>query len=433
LPRVSQHRIVIVAFGTRGDVQPFCVLGRALQDRGHAVTLATIAEYAGLVASFGVPCEPIEAHFDTWLRSGAFDAVLHGFFSRAGMRIGTIRRLARELEDKAFTLLSGSLDAIRGADLVVYNPFAFFAGLMARELAIPSVSVTCQPLLPSSRASFCFFGGQDRGALVNRASYETMRGLSFLLRRAFARFRKVSGTGRSLRTLGNPLTATLRVSHHVAAFSLAVSPDPGDWPVTPTATGFWFRETAPHARLPDDVTTFIEAGEPPVYIGFGSMLWGAARTTAVVRKALDMWGGRAIVSLEGGGLLPGRTPANVLPVQAIDHALLFPRLAGCVHHGGAGTTAQALRSGIGSVVLPVLGDQLYWGHRVQAIGAGGAPHLLSKITPGELACRLADLVASTPYRDAARRTAAVLDREPGVRGAVDLMETILSKPVRTSG
>lgn len=424
---VSGARIVIVAFGTRGDVQPLCLLGRALLRQGHDVTVLTLEEYADVVRSFGLPCTGIEAHFEEWLQTESFDTMLHGFFTRAAYKIGSIRRLSREIQDKIFALLVACLQSIRSADLVVYNPFAFFAGIIAEELAIPSVHVMCQPLLATSRAPLCVFGGADLGRFGNRLSYEALRPLMFLFRGAFRRFRATSGTGRRLHAWTNPLSATLRTSSQVLAYSPAVSPAPDDWRVRPTFTGFWFDEPAPDATLPPTVLDFLAAGEPPIYIGFGSMPWGAERNTAVIMKAVELWGGRAIVARGGGGLrVAGETPPNVLAVGYANHALLFPRLGGCVHHGGAGTTARVLRSGMGSVVLPMLGDQLFWGRRVAALGAGEAPVLLSKVTPPDLAQRLATLASTARFRDAARRIAETLAEEPGVQAAVDLIDTILS-------
>lgn len=426
---VGSRRIVLVAFGTQGDVQPFCVLGRALLRQGRDVTVVTLAEYRDLVRSFDLPCHGIEADFGLWLSDRSFDSMLHGFFTAAFLKIAVIHRLSREIQDRIVTLLATCLREIRGADLVVFNPFAFFAGVLATELGIASVQVMCQPLLATSRAPLCVFGGRPLGSIGNRLSYEALRGLMLLLGGAFRRFRTASGMGRRLRAWTNPLAVTLRTSHQVLAYSPAVSPDPGDWAVRPTITGFWFHDPPPGAQLPREIEDFLAKGEPPVYIGLGSMFWGAGRNTAVIMEAVRLWGGRAIVARGAGGLrMPNPVPATVLPVGTVDHALLFPRLAGCVHHGGAGTTARALRSGLGSIVLPVLGDQLFWGRRVAALGAGGEPMLLSKVTAPELARRLSDLVATPGYGRNARTVAAVLAAEPGVEAAVALIDTLLPRP-----
>lgn len=422
-------RVVLVAFGTQGDIQPFCILGRALLRQGRDVTVVTLAEYRELVRSFGLSCHGVEADFGLWLSDRSYDAMLHGFFTSAFRKVAAIRRLSREIQAKILTLLETCLREIRGADIVVFNPFAFFAGVLAAELSIPSVQVMCQPLLATSHVPLCIFGGRQLGRFGNRLSYEALRALMVLFGGAFRRFRAASGVGRGLGAWTNPLDVTLRTSHQVLAYSLAVSPDPGDWPLLPTVTGFWFGDPLPGAGLPPAVEAFLAKGEPPVYIGLGSMFWGAARNTAVIIEAVRLWGGRAIIARGAGGLrVPEPVPDNILSVVSVDHALLFPRLAGCVHHGGAGTTARALRSGLGSIVLPVLGDQLFWGRRVAALGAGDQPMLLSKVTAPELARRLSDLVATPRYSENARTIAAALAAEPGVEAAVALIDTLLAKP-----
>src|ERR1700712_5697469 len=94
------QRIVIVAFGTKGDIQPLCLLGRALQGSERTVEVVTIAEYADLVRSFGLSCTAIEAGFEQWLSDDAFDAMLHGFFTSAITRVAAIRRFSREIQAK---------------------------------------------------------------------------------------------------------------------------------------------------------------------------------------------------------------------------------------------------------------------------------------------------------------------------------------------
>src|SRR6476469_9049421 len=155
--------------------------------------------------------------------------------------------------------------ATRPADLVVYNALAFFAGELAHELGIPAVRMTCQPLLPSRRASLSLLGGRDRGALLNRASYEIFRLVSTtVLRGAFRTQPHLTGAGERLRPGCNPLTLGLSDSHQLLAFSSALAPDPGDWPRPYTQTGFLLRRPEPSERLQDEVERFLEAGPPPV-------------------------------------------------------------------------------------------------------------------------------------------------------------------------
>lgn len=416
-------RAVLVTFGTRGDVLPFCVLGRALQERGHAVRLVTASDYHKSVRGLGL--EPVETGegFEEILKDPRFEPLFRNYFAAGLSALPLLERLRRALQDRLTALIETSLAEMREADVVVFNPFAFFAGPLARELGIPAVRVMCQPLLPTRTMSASLFGGVDRGRIENRLSYEAFRLLSLFGRRSFAAIRRRHGLGRGLRTLANPLTSGLADLHHIAAWSPTLSPDPGDWPVPALVTGAWQAPPAPDAHLREHVEAFLADGPPPVYVGFGSMFWGGKRNTEVVLRALALWGGRAILQTGPGGLTPPPDlPPNLTYTRHADHALLFPRVAAVVHHGGAGTTAAALRAGRPSVILPLLGDQLFWGRRVAAVGASEPPVPLRQVGSEELAARIARAVSDPSLAAAAAQAGHRLAAEPGVAAAADRID-----------
>ncbi len=424
-------RAVLVTFGTRGDVLPFCVLGRALAERGHAVRLVTTSDYHRSVRGFGL--EPVETGegFEAILKDPRFEPLFRNYLAAGLSTLPLIGQLRRALQDRLTALIETSLAEMRGADIVVFNPFAFFAGPLARELGIPAVRVMCQPLLPTRTMSASLFGGADRGRIENRLSYESFRLLSLFGRRSFAEIRRRHGLGGGLRALANPLTRNLSDLHHIAAWSPALSPDPGDWPMPALLTGAWQAPPDPSARLGEHVEVFLGAGPPPVYIGFGSMFWGAKRNTEVVLRALELWGGRALLQTGPGGLQPPPgLPPTIAHTRHADHALLFPRVAAVVHHGGAGTTAAALRAGRPSVILPLLGDQLFWGRRVAALGAAEEPVPLRQVKPEELAARIARAVSDADMARAAAEVGRRLAAEPGVALAADRIDAIARERMR---
>lgn len=422
-------RILLVALGTRGDVQPLCVLGRALRAKGYRVLIVTTPDYGALGRRYGLDVREVGPRFSTLLDDPTIARLLRGDFAAKPSSLLAIGVLGRLLGEHLEPLLEGCLAEIGKADLVVFNPIAFFAGELARERGLPSIRVTCQPLLPSWRMPLCLLGTGDLGWPLNRLSYELFRLLPFLLRRALRSFQRRSGAARQISTFSNPLTFGNRISHQLLAFSATLAPNPGDWQRVVEQTGFWFDEPAEGEALPDAVTEFIGQGPPPVYLGIGSMRWGRSRYAEVVDQALALWGGRAIVA---GDARPEKeaieAAPNVLTIVGLNHLLLFPHLAGAVHHGGAGTTAAALRCGLPSIVLPVLGDQLYWGRRVAALGAALDPIPLGRITPETLARCLETVVADGRYRDAARRIETVVSREPGVAAAIAAVDRLADAP-----
>jgi vancomycin aglycone glucosyltransferase len=141
--------------------------------------------------------------------------------------------------------------------------------------------------------------------------------------------------------------------------------------------------------LPEKLEAFLDAGPPPVYIGFGSMTDpAAASTTRCVLDAVERARCRAVISRGWAGLGEGSLPEGVFIAGTVSHASLFPRCALVVHHGGAGTTTSAARAGVPQLVVPHLLDQFYWAGRVHALGLGPPALRRRKLSPEALAERI---------------------------------------------
>ncbi|WP_324248595.1 glycosyltransferase [Actinomarinicola tropica] len=132
-------------------------------------------------------------------------------------------------------------------------------------------------------------------------------------------------------------------------------------------TGAWLRQGTP-SPLPPELDAFLDAGPPPVYVGFGSMAGAAEDGRAALDAARDL-GRRAVVDRGWAGLAPA--PADdLLVVDDVDHRALLPRVAVAVHHGGAGTTTAAALAGVPQVLVPQQYDQYHWARRVSELGIG---------------------------------------------------------------
>ena len=137
---------------------------------------------------------------------------------------------------------------------------------------------------------------------------------------------------------------------------------PADWPSSVHVTGYWTLPLERDWRPPPALERFLDAGPPPVYIGFGSMTpHRAERLTAVMLEALALSEQRGILLSGWGELGSGTLPDTAFAVRDVPHEWLFPRMRAIVHHGGAGTTGAALRAGVPSVVTPLGFDQLVLG------------------------------------------------------------------------
>jgi sterol 3beta-glucosyltransferase len=203
------------------------------------------------------------------------------------------------------------------------------------------------------------------------------------------------------------------------AYSEAVVPRPADWDENTLVTGYWFLDAPAGWQPPAELERFLAGGSPPVYIGFGSMFMaGGAQTTALVLKALDLAGQRAVLATGWGGLTAASATDQVYCLEDVPHDWLFPQMAAVVHHGGAGTTGASLRAGRPAVVCPLVGDQPFWGRRVAELGVGPEPLPKSKLTAERLAEAIGLAVTDAGMRQRAAALGEIIRSEDGVGRAV---------------
>jgi sterol 3beta-glucosyltransferase len=189
------------------------------------------------------------------------------------------------------------------------------------------------------------------------------------------------------------------------------------------ATGYWFLDRSPDWRPPAALVDFLDGGEPPVYVGFGSIPTGdPAAKARVVLEALA--GRRAVLASGWGGLVATDLPANVLQIDQAPHDWLFPRMRAVVHHGGAGTTAAGLRAGKPAVVCPFFGDQPFWGERLRALGVAPAPVPQHRLDAGKLGAAIRRAVDDDALQARAAELADAIRSEDGVATAVAILEEL---------
>lgn len=241
---------------------------------------------------------------------------------------------------------------------------------MAEKLGIRSVSVTFQQLtLPSPHRPPLAYPGRpfppdvtDNRVLwdLDAESIDALFGEALNVNRA---------------SIGLPLVDNIRDYVIGDRPWLATDPTLDPWQKTPdldvVQTGAWI---LPDERpLPDDLEAFLQAGEPPVYVGFGSMPMRASKDVAQVAvEAVRAQGRRVLTSRGWADLALIDDQDDCFVVGEVNQQALFGRVAAVVHHGGAGTTTTAARAGAPQVVVPQSADQPYWADRVADLGIGAA-------------------------------------------------------------
>ena len=145
-------------------------------------------------------------------------------------------------------------------------------------------------------------------------------------------------------------------------------------------------------------------------------------TAELVMAALAQSQQRGILLTGWGGLSVADLPEHIYVLERVPHDWLFPRCAAVVHHGGAGTTAAALRSGVPSIVVPFFADQPFWANRVAKAGVGPTPVPRGKLTASNLAQAISQAVTDKAMQQKAAALAAAIEAEQGTQQAVALVE-----------
>ncbi|QKV80446.1 glycosyltransferase [Amycolatopsis sp. Hca4] len=199
-------------------------------------------------------------------------------------------------------------------------------------------------------------------------------------------------------------------------------------PATWDVTGYWFLPEDPAWTPPAELVAFLDSGEAPVCIGFGSMASAdPAATARTVTEAIRRAGVRAVLLTGWSGMSDIAASDDVLVIDQVPHSWLFPRCAAVVHHGGAGTTAAALRAGVPAVVVPHGVDQPFWAKRVAELGVGPRPLPRSRLSATSLAAALRTTLADDGMRARAAHLAELISTEDGITTAVDHLSRSLTQ------
>ena len=421
-------QIAILALGSRGDVQPYGALGVGLQKAGHRVRVATYENFGPFLTKLGLDFLPIR---------GDAEQIVHSPVGRqitgAGHNVlRFVRGMTRTFDASIDDYIEGfSAGALAGTDVIVNQiPGGLIGTDLAEKLGVPHIVASVIPLTPTSAFPLAIMGKRSWSAPLNRLTYTVVERIGWAgFRRGIQRFRRHLGLAPiSYRELQQ----RRRRDPILHGFSSHVLPRPHDWGENVHVTGYWTVDDAvdytgfvPPAALLD----FLQAGEPPVFIGFGSMpVDDPPAVTRMIVDALRRAGKRGIVSSGWANLGDTALPDFIHVVDEIPHSWLFPRMSAIVHHGGCGTTATALRSGVPGMVVSFTAEQPFWGQRIHDLGVAPATIPFRKLTADNLAASLASI------DDAMRRNAAALSAklhaEDGIGTAVELLERYLRSSSR---
>ncbi|MCC3719274.1 MAG: glycosyltransferase [Rouxiella badensis] len=415
-------KISIFTAGSMGDIRPFIVLGKRLQQMGHQCSIMSGERNEKIVTEEGLG-------YDRWdldlpearqVEQGLMDG--DSARKAAKKMSGVVEKLMSLWVEQAVTAAKDSRLIIAANQAV---PLAMSVG---EKFDIPVVTTYFAPLTPSSSIPPFFLKKIVRlPGFINLAVWK-------LLRLVMWRFVAKSFTAcRASLELpdwrwSGPWSDKSNGSRKILyAFSQHLVPRPKEWPEeTIKITGNWFGEVSSTQTVSPELERFIAEGESPIYVGFGSMASSDPEgLTQKIINVIKRSGVRAVI-MSGGGAISAEMIASarlpgVLCVDSVSHEWLFPRVKTVFHHGGGGTVAAAARAGTPQVIMPFIYDQFYWAWQLEELGVSGGSLDMKRVGEDDIENAL-NKSFSTEVVNRAKKLWQQVNQENGVDNTISELQ-----------
>lgn len=423
----ARKRIVLTTFGSLGDLHPYIALALELKARGHEAVIASSSIYRARTEALGIAFHDVRPHvpdIDDPRTLGLIEKMMD---VRNGPEFMLREFLLPAVRD-AYEDLS---IAVRGADLLVSHPITFAAPLVAQRAGMPWVASMLAPLsLWSDHEPTVFpnvpwfqpvakFGGPR----LSRVLRKLIDALTNSWMEPLYRFRDELGLPKGRHPV---FEGQYSPYLNLALFSRVLSAPQPDWPAHTHITGFPFYDGNDAAGLAPELQRFLDAGDAPLVFTLGSAAVHIAgdfyRESA---EAARLLGRRAVLLVGKEAQAPRDLPPGVTAFAYAPFGELFPRAAAIVHQGGVGTTGQALRAGVPTLIVPFSNDQPDNAARVARLGTARTL-ARSKYSAARVAQELRVLLETPDYPARARSIGEQVRAEQGAVRAVDLMLQLLA-------
>lgn len=422
--REQIKKIVFLTNGTRGDIQPLCCLGVALQEKGYDPVLITSDNFKSLVEGFGLKHSTMPVNLQEFMNTEEGKQWVRKKLKNPFVLLKSIKDMTKSLSAET---LEAYWAAAQGASCLVTTPGAIGDVIMARHLGIPLIEVQLQPLVPTKTFSYPLLPIDPALGILRKSVFLLMEQLLWMMFKKDIRQWEVDiFSSRMKLKCGIFFQRRRECASILGAYSPSLVSRPSDWPDKALITGFLTlsgREANP--ALDENLSHFIKEGRPPVYMGFGSMpLPEKSGFTELVNLLLDNTEERIVICSGWSDADQFKQNPRLCIIAEADQRVLFPLCSFIIHHGGAGTTAAALYAGKPQMVFPFTADQPFWAKRLKALGVAPPAYPLKRISRKKLMAAY-HYVCDNKTLSIAGTIARRINREKGVGVAADLIDSLI--------
>jgi sterol 3beta-glucosyltransferase len=417
--------IILMAFGSRGDIQPFPGLAVALREGGHSVTLAAPCDFETQINAWHIPYIPIPISNMEVLQKEATKGVTRRMTPAALLAFW--RGVIPEFKRALLTTTHDVAEVARDADLLIAHGFLIpCAYSIHQHLKVPLMLGIAAPVVSTKIFPSPAFPPIPVGQrFYNPLTFQMLvRGVVSFMIEPMNTYRREVGlptlsAGKVVQLLfSGQIPIVMHYSHHLM-------PMPSDWEANMHVVGAWTLPMQPDWTPPDALSAFLAQGKPPVYFGFGSMLVSdPQRMLQTIHEAVRLANLRGVLQAGWAGL--AHEDEYLITIGDAPHDWLFPRMSAIVHHGGSGTTHSALSAGKPALIVPFMADQPFWGRRLVELGVGVPSIRPKKLTPERLATALRTLTQDSRMQQRAAELGAQLRAEDGLGATCELVQRFVT-------
>ncbi len=389
-------KFAIVVNGTRGDVQPMVALASRLMQKGHEIIFCAPPENEEIIKRHNCPYVPFGPNYREIFKNKPD--------MKGGATVGPSPKKGKEETLKQIDLLP---EIIKGSDMVLGVGFVLGVPTVAELLKIPYRFFIYYPVM---------LGTSKSDPLFNKMMFGFGKRVINIIMNGFLNKKRA--------TLGLPpirdLWAHWLGDRVIVACDKEINEVKEGVSYNYTQTGFML--PPPQTTLPENIKSFIDSGNPPVFIGFGSNPVAEPEKISKIFVEVAKATGQRLIISKGWASLPENNSMDILFVDEIPYELLFPRLAAIVYHGGTGTMAIAARAGIPQAAFPFMADQFENRKRIVALGLG--PHTcdFKKLSATAVIKAITACTTNMPYKINAQQIAQKLQQTDGTKETITLIE-----------